>query len=117
MKNRRTFLMGLTSAFVALAVLAVPVIADELMGVITKVDAAKKVLMVLPKGEEKEIEVKVTDDTLWVTTKGESKIDLEKVEKNVAKAIEKGRKGVMVKITHEKATASKIEAVAKKKAN
>lgn len=118
MKNRRTFLMGLTSAFVALAVLAVPVIADELMGVITKVDAAKKVLMVLPKGEEKEIEVKVTDDTQWVTAKGvESKIDLEKVEKNVAKAIEKGRKGVMVKITHEKATASKIEAVAKKKAN
>ena len=117
MKNRRTFLMTLTSAFVALVVLAVPVIADELFGVITKVDVAKKTVMVLPKGEEKEIEVKVTDDTLWVTAKGESKIDLDKVEKNVAKRIEAGKKGVNVKITHEKATASKIEAIAKKKAN
>lgn len=116
MKSRRTFLMTLTSAFVALAVLAVPVIADELFGVITKVDTAGKKVMVLPKGEEKEIEVKVTDDTQWVTAKGESKIDLEKVEKNVAKAIEKGRKGVTVKVTHEKAVASRIEAVAKKKA-
>ncbi len=117
MKNRRTFLMTLTSGLVALAVLAAPVIADELFGVITKVDVAGKKLMVMPKGEDKEIEVTVTDNTEYVNGKGEtSKFDLEKTEKGVAKAIEKGRKGVMAKITHEKAVASKIEAVAKKKA-
>ena len=114
MKNRRTFLMALTSGFVALAVLAAPVIADELFGVITKVDVAGKKVMVLPKGEEKEIEVTVTDDTEWVTPKGASKIDLTKVEKNVAKAIEKGRKGVTVKVTHDNKKASKIEVAAKK---
>ena len=110
MKNRRTFLMMLTSGFVALAVLAAPVIADELFGVITKVDVAGKKLMVMPKGADKEIEVTVTGDTEYVSAKGEtSKFDLEKTEKGVAKAIEKGRKGVNVKITHEKAVASKIE--------
>ncbi len=109
MKNRRTFLMTLTSGLVALAVLAAPVIADELFGVITKVDVAGKKLMVLEKGKDKEIEVTVTDDTEYVTKKGSAKIDLEKVEKGVAKAIEKGGKGIRVKITHEKNVASKIE--------
>jgi len=35
---------------------------------------------------------------------------------NIEKAKERGRKGISVKITHEDGVASKIEAVAKKKA-
>lgn len=116
MKTRRAFLLTLTSGLVALAVLAAPVIAAELLGTITKVDIGEKKLTVLPKDEEKEIEVTVTDDTEFVTPKGASKIDLEKLSKGVERAIEKGRKGVNVKITHEGGKASKIETQAKKKA-
>ena len=63
MKNRRSFLLTLTCGLVALAVLAAPVIAEELFGVITNVDVAAKKLTVTPKGEEKGIDVTVTDDT------------------------------------------------------
>ncbi len=117
MKNRRTFLLSLTSALVAFALVAVPVIADELFGVITKVDVSGKKLMVMPKEQDKEIEVTVNDDTEYVTKKGTSKVDLEKVEKNVKKAQDAGKKGMTVKITHEKGVASKIDPAAKKKAN
>jgi biopolymer transport protein ExbD len=116
MKNRRALLLSLTSGLVALAVLAAPVIAAELFGVITKVDVAGKKLTVAPKEEGKDIEVTVTDDTEWITKKGSSKIDLEKVAKNVETAKEKNGKGLNVTIVHEKAVASKITPAAKKKA-
>ena len=115
MKNRRVFLMSVTSALVALAVLAVPVIAAELLGTITKVDVENKKLTVVGE-DDKNVEVTVTDDTDFVTKKGSSKIDLEKLSKGVAKAQEKGRKGINVKVTHEGGKASKIETQAKKKA-
>src|SRR5437899_1966377 len=85
MKNRRTFLMMLTAGFVALTVLVAPVIADELFGVISKVNIDAKKLTVIEKGTDKEIEISVTDDTEYVTGKGSSKIDLEKVAKTVEK--------------------------------
>jgi hypothetical protein len=115
MKNRRSFLFMLVPALVAVAVIVAPAIADELLGVITKVDVAGKKVTVVEKDTDKEVLVTVTDDTDFVTPKGSSKIDLEKVAKNVEKAQAKGRKGMNVKVTHEKAVASKIEAVAKKK--
>jgi len=115
MKNRRNFLLGLTSIFVALAVVVAPAIADELMGVLTKVDASAKKVTVVEKDTDKEVEVTVTDDTEWVTPKGASKIDLEKVATNLEKAKSKGRKGINVTVTHEKAVASKITPAAKKK--
>jgi len=77
MTNRRTFLLTLTSGLVALAVLAAPVIAEELFGVVTKVDVEGKKLMVMPKGEDKEIEVTVTDDTEFIGKDGPVKVDLE----------------------------------------
>jgi hypothetical protein len=116
MKNRRKFVLTLTAGFVALAVIITPVIAEELLGVIIKVDVAGKKLTVVEKGSDKEVEVKTTDDTEYVTGKGSGKIDLEKLEKNVAKQQDAGKKGVTAKITHEKGVASKIEAAAKKKA-
>ena len=116
MQNRRTLLMSLTAAVVALGLVVGSAIADELFGVITKVDPASKKLTVEEKGTDKEIEVTTNDDTEWVTPKGSSKIDLEKVAKNIEKAKEKGRKGIGVVVTHEKGVASKITIAAKKKA-
>ena len=115
MKNRRSFLLSMVAAAVAFGVIVGPALADELFGVITKVDVEKKTLMVLPKGEDKEIEVTVTDKTEVVTKKGNVPIDLEKLSKRVEGAKGKGAKGAPVKIEHEKAVASKIEYVAKKK--
>ena len=116
MMNRRTFLMTLSAGLVAMAVIVAPVIADELFGAITKVDQDAKKLTVAEKGTDKEIEVTTTDDTEWETPKGTSKLDLEKLAKNVAKQQDAGKKGVFAKITHEKGVASKITVAAKKKA-
>ncbi len=115
MKNRRSFLMSMIAAAVAMVVAVGPALADELFGVLTKVDVDAKKVMVQPKGADKAIEVTVTDDTEWVTPKGASPIDLRKVEKNLAKAKEKGQPGIRVNVTHEKAVASKISIAAKKK--
>lgn len=115
MKNRRAFLLSLTSGLVALVVLAVPVIAAELLGTITKVDVENKKLTVLG-ADDKDVEITVTDETEYVTKKRTSKLDLEKLSKNVEKAKEKGRKGYSVKIIHEGNKASKIERQAPKKA-
>jgi len=108
LKNRRSFLLTLTCGVVALAVLAAPVIAEELFGVITKVDVAGKKLTVTSKGEDKDTEVTVNDDTEVVSKKGTSKVDLEKLEKGVKKSQDAGKKGVFAKIQHEKGVASKI---------
>ena len=85
------------------------VLADELLGVITKVDADAKKITVIEKDTDKEIELKITDDTEYVTKKGTVKVDFEKLEKGIEKAKEKGEKGITAKITHEKKVASKIE--------
>lgn len=116
MKNRRSFLLAMTSTLVALVVMVGPAIADELFGVITKVDVAEKKLTVLEKDTDKEVIVTTNDTTEWVTKKGTSKVDLEKIEKNITKAKEKGAKGISVKIEHDKAVASKIHMVPRKKA-
>jgi len=117
MKNRRGFLLALVAGLMAAAVIITPVIADELFGVITKVDVAGMKLTVAEKGTDKDVVVTVTPDTEYVSGKGESsKVDLEKIAKNVAKAQDAGKKGMNTKITHEKGVASKIES-AKKKAN
>ena len=114
MKTRREFLLMVTAGVVALAVIAAPVIADELIGMITAVDVEGKKVTVMEKGTDKEVMVKVTDDTDYVTPKKTSKIDLEKLSKNIEKAKEKGKQGIRVTVTHEKKVASKIEVVAKK---
>jgi hypothetical protein len=117
MKNRRKFLLMLASGLVALTVVVAPVIADELFGVITTVDVAGKKVTVIEKDTDKEFVITVTDDTEYVNQKGDSsKIDLEKIQKGVEKAKEKGKKGSNVQVTHDKKVASKITAIAKKKA-
>ena len=115
MKNRRTFLMSLACGVTALAVVVVPAIADELFGVLTRVDVEGRKITVVEKETDKEVDVTVTDNTEFVTPKESVKVDLEKLAKGLEKAKEKGKKGFPVKVTHEKSVASKIE-VAKKKA-
>jgi biopolymer transport protein ExbD len=117
MQNRRKFLLILTTGFVALAFVVGTAIADELLGYITKVDVPGKKITVLEKDTDKEVEVTITDDTEYVTKKGSSKIDLEKIEKQVTKQKDAGKKGINVVVTHEKAVASKIAPVQQKKGN
>jgi hypothetical protein len=116
MKNRRKFLTILTTGLVALTFVVGSTFADELIGVITKVDVEGKKLTVVEKDTDKEVLVTVTADTEYHQGKNQGKIDLEKVAGGVEKAKEKGRKGINVTVTHEKGTASKIVAAAKKKA-
>ncbi len=115
MQNRRMFLLTLTSGLVALAMVVAPVIADELFGMITKVDAEGKKVTVVEKESDKEIEVTTTDDTDWVTPKGTRKLDLEKLDHLVKKVQDEGKKGLRVHVTHEKGVASKIAVARKKK--
>ncbi len=112
--KRRPFRRFFVASLVGLGVLTVPVLAGELLGVLTKVDAdAKKVTVVDKDG--KETEITVNDDTEYVSPKGANKIDLEKVAKSLERIQEKGRKGISVKVTHESGVATKIEVEAKKK--
>jgi hypothetical protein len=116
MKNRRSFLLALTAGLVAAAVVITPVIAEELFGVITKVDVEGKKITVATKGGD-EVEVTTTASTEVVTGKGDE-LDLEKLAKAVKKATDAGKKGAFAKITHENKTASKITiGLAKKKDN
>lgn len=108
MKNRRTFLLSLTSGFVALAVLAGSVVADELIGFISKVDVEGQKLTVTTKGGEDK-EVSVDDATEVVTKKGTSKLNLARFAKNVERAKEKNGKGVRATLTHDGGKVSKIE--------
>jgi hypothetical protein len=116
MRKRRGFVLTLTTGLVALGLVVGTVIADELLGVITKVDVEGKQLTVVEKDTDKEIKIRVTDKTEVVGKGGTTKkLDLEKLEKFVEKIQDKGGKGVSAKITHEKRVASRIQYTMKKK--
>ncbi len=115
MNTRRKFLCSMLAGVVAFGVVAGSVLADELLGILTKVDVAGKKVTVVEEGTDKEVLVTITDSTEYVTKKGNSKVDLEKIEKNIAKAKDAGKKGIQVKVEHEKGVASKISPVFKKK--
>jgi hypothetical protein len=115
MQNRRKFLLTLAATVVGMGLVVASVLADELLGVLTKVDVEAKKITVVEKGTDKEIEVKITDETEQVTKKGSAKVDLEKLAKKVDEAKDAGKK-VSIKVTHEKGVASKLEFQKKKKA-
>ena len=96
-------------------------LADKLLGVLSKVDVEGKKITVVEKDTEKEIEIKITDETEQVSKKANAKVDLAKLETKVKKAQDAGKK-VNIKVTHEKNVASKLEfprgkGAAKKKDN
>jgi len=117
MQTRRSLILGAAAALMALSVVILPALADELFGVLTKVDPDSKMLTVVEKDTDKEVMIKTTDDTEVVTGKGSSKIDLEKLAKGVAKIQDAGKKGMPVVVTHENKVASKIKTAGKKKAD
>jgi hypothetical protein len=117
MQSRRGFLVKVAAGFAAMALVVVgSVIADELLGVITKIDVEGKKITVVEKDTDKEHKVTITDDTVQVTKKGETKVDLEKLDGFLKKVQDNGGKGIEAKITHEKNVASKIQITRKKKA-
>jgi len=111
LKTRRRFVLTSVCTLVAASILVVPVIADELVGRITKVDVEGKKVVVTEKGSDKEVNVRITDETIFETPKGESKIDLEKLQKGV----EKSKRGFPVIVTHKDGVAERVKLVAKKK--
>jgi hypothetical protein len=114
MMKRRGFVLMMTTGLVALGLVVGSVIADELLGVIIKIDVEGKQLTVVPKDSDKEIKVKVTDKTEVISSKGIRKINLEKLAKKLEKAQDDGRKGLNAKVIHEGGVASKIEFAKKK---
>jgi hypothetical protein len=117
MNSRRRFVLTLTAGLVALGVVITPVIAEELLGVITKIDVAAKKLTVESKEDGKEVTITVNDDTEQVTKKGSQKVDLEKLSGFLSKVQDAGKKGIPSKVTHEKGVASKIQLIFQKKAD
>jgi hypothetical protein len=108
----------LTAGVVAMGFVVATVVADELLGVITKVDVdGKKITVIDEKNDDKEIELKITDDTKEMRKGEEVAVDLEKLSKRVEGAKEKGRKGASAKIyfDKEKGVATKIERTGKGK--
>jgi len=113
MKSRRSFLLTVVAGLTAAVVVAVPVLAEELVGRITKINASDKEIVVTEKDSDKETKIKVNDETIYVSGKGEeSKVDLEKLSKR----LERAKNGIGVTVTHEKGVASKIKAAPRKKA-
>jgi hypothetical protein len=112
MQKRRGFLLSVVTGVVAMALVVGSVIADELLGVLTKVDVDAKKITVVEKGTDKEIVLKTTGDTEWITKKGTTKLDsegLEKLDGLVKKIQDAGKKGLTAKVYHEKGVASKLE--------
>jgi len=118
MQNRRKFVLTLTACFVAMGFVVASVLADELLGTITKVDFETKKVTVLEKGADKEVVLETNADTEYVTKKGTVKVDkavYEELEKAIEKAKDAGKKGAFAKITHEKKIISKITRTGKGK--
>ncbi len=108
MQSRRKLLLILTTCSVAMSFVVASVLAEELLGVLTKVDVDGKKITVIEKETEKEIEIKVTDETEQVSKNKTGKVDLEKLEAKVKRAKDAGNK-VNIKVTHDKNVASKLE--------
>jgi hypothetical protein len=117
MQNRRGFLAKLATCLGIMGVIGIGgiVFADELLGVISKVDVEGKKITVIEKDTDKEVEVKITDETEATAKGGYAKVDLEKLDERVKKAVDAGKKGINAKIIHEKGVASKIEIKFQKK--
>lgn len=118
MQNRRKFVLTLTACFVAMGFVVASVLADELLGTIIKADFDTKKVTVIEKDKDEEIVLETNDDTEYMTKDGsiKGKEVFEKLEKGIEKAKDKGQKGVMAKITHEKKVISKIQRTKGKKA-
>jgi hypothetical protein len=109
MQTRRSFLLGLTLGVVAFCVVAVPLVAAELLGTVKSVDADNNKFVVT--GENgKDVTVTVSSDTVYENAK------TGKVSKKFT--LNRLNPGGMVTVTHEDGKASKVllgKGAAKKK--
>ncbi|CAN5869579.1 hypothetical protein BH23PLA1_BH23PLA1_11820 [soil metagenome] len=110
MRTRRSRLLALTVAFVALGVVVLPALAAELLGTVKTVHPDENKIVVTEKGTDKDVEVTITNETVVINAKGEvrKKFDL-------AKFKEKAEGKARVKVEHEDGVASKIYLGASKK--
>ena len=114
MQNRRKFVLTLAICFVSMGFVVASVLAEELLGVITKVDFDAKKVTVVEKDKDEEIVLTTDDKTEYVTKNGNVKVDkeiYEKIEKGIEKAKDAGKKGYFAKIYHEKKLITKIQRV------
>jgi hypothetical protein len=108
MQSRRKLLLRLAVCCATMSLFVATVFAEELIGALTKVDVEGKKITVVDK-DEKESELKVTDETEYPTKK-DTKYDLEKLHSLVKERTDAGKK-VNVKVTYDKDknVASKIQ--------
>lgn len=96
----RGWVRSAVTAFTALVVCAMPILADQLLGVVQEVDVAANKIVVKPKGKGKDnVTVTVDGSTVYETAKGKA------LKKS---PLEKLKKGVVLEIEHTDAKASKI---------
>jgi hypothetical protein len=114
MQNRRKFVLTLAICFLSMSFVVASVLAEELLGFITKVDFDAKKVTVVEKDKDDEIVLTTDDKSEYVTKDGNVKIDkeiYEKIEKGIEKAKDAGKKGYFAKIYHEKKVITKIQRV------
>ena len=98
MLSRRSFVLGLVTATVALGLVVVPVLAAELLGSVKSVDADNSKFVVT--GEDgKDVTVTVDSSTVYENAKGKENKKFQLTRLNV---------GGSVKVTHEGGKASKV---------
>lgn len=114
-QTRRPWFRLLVSATVALLFMVVAVKAEEIFGILSKVDADHNKITITQKKSDRETVLTVTDETQFVTPKKSGKFVAKRVAKRVEKAQEKGRPGIPVAVTYDDGVASKVEIRAGKK--
>jgi hypothetical protein len=118
MQIRRKFVLTLAACLLGTGFVVASVLADELLGVITKVDYETKKVTVIEKDKDAELVLETNADTEYVTKDGSVKVDkevYEKWEKSIEKAKDAGKKGFFAKITYDKKLISKVQKVGKGK--
>jgi hypothetical protein len=111
MRSRRSSVLGLAAASVAVCVLVIPVLAAELLGTVKSVDADNN-KFVVTSDDGKDVTVTVNASTVYENAKGKENKKFQLTRLNP---------GGSVKVTHDGGTASKVVlnkgAVKKKDAN
>jgi hypothetical protein len=100
MQTRRSWPLALASGCVAVGILIVPALAAEVMGRVRAVNPDTRKVVVTEKGTAKDVEVRVTDATVFELPGGETP----KRQPDLSRL----RKGALVVVTHEGGVASKI---------
>jgi hypothetical protein len=110
MQSRRKFMLLVSGSIAAMGFVVATVFADELIGVMTKVDVEGKKITVVDKESKKDVVIKITDETEQVKKGGDTvKVDLAKLETGLKKVQDAGKEGISITVWHEKHVASKIQ--------